>query len=223
MSSRVVAVLGVRGRAGSDRGRGRCRRGCRYPGRFPVSPPARSDRDARAAVDLGSAARLRRRRVGRRRAHRGARSPRARGDAVLRPGSRSSAHVATLLGESAPRRDRALALRGRPRRSGVRRDRTRRRRRRVRRHPRPLRLHRARDGGPHRHAARPHAARPIHRRARRRSTPHGHKATLVGISRAQLAARRPGCDARHDPEPDRRRGVAAARAQGATTCSGSAG
>ena len=44
---------------------------------------------------------------------------------------------------------------------------------------------------------------------------HGHKAALVGISRAQLASAPPGLAAdRRDPEPDRRAGLAAAGAQG---------
>ena len=50
--------------------------------------PAAADRDARSAVDLGAAARLRRRRGGGQRADRGAGPPRPRGDAVLRAGLR---------------------------------------------------------------------------------------------------------------------------------------
>ena len=97
---------------------------------------------------------------------------RPRRDALLRARARrSAARVETLLGTVHPRRDRARALRVRPRRPRLRRDRAARPARGLRRRPRPLRLHRAGAGRPPRRAVRPHAARPVRRRDRARSTP----------------------------------------------------
>ena len=140
------------------------------------------------------------------------------------PGSVSSADVVTLLDAAHPDEiERSLYEVDHVARAFEAID-ARRRRRPLRRHPRPLRLHGARDGRPHRHADRAHAARPVHRR-----TPaafyarHGHKAALVGSAAPSWRRRPPGW-ARFAaiPNPiDVRPGRC--RSARTTTCSGSAG
>ena len=156
------------------------------------SASAAAGRDARSAVDLRPAARLRRRRVGRQRADGGAGPPRTRGDAVLRSGL----GLARARGDAArrvpPRRDRALAVRGRPRGASVRRDRR--------------ATGRDRFDVVHDHcgftalAMADRIDTPLVHTLHGPFTPdtaafyarHAHKAALVGISRAQLASAPPG-------------------------------
>ena len=132
------------------------------------------------------------------------------------PGSVSRAEVVPVLEHGPSGRDRAVDPRGRPRRPRLRRDRAR-------------ATARTRSTSSTTTAGSPPSRWPTGSRSpsSTRSTGafdasttgfyrrHGHKAALVAISDAQLAsapARRPRD--LHDPEPDRRRRVAAARGEG---------
>jgi glycosyltransferase involved in cell wall biosynthesis len=94
----------------------------------------------------------------------------------------------------------------------------------LRRHPRPLRLHRRRDGRPHRHPDRAHASRAVHRRHGGLLPPSRPARRRWSASAARSSRRRRRSSARSRRSPTRSTSAPGrCRSARTTTCCGSGG